>query len=119
METIKLRTPQLPSQLELLLDSLVMNQHWVPADVPRVTDRSELSAASQKLAIKAVEADGTWRAWRSHDGIRLFIAEMSMELSRERGRPALKVSYYNDEGRLQQYSLWVQLTDGGWQRCAL
>jgi hypothetical protein len=119
MHTMKLRALQLPSQLESLLDSLVMNQHWVPAEVPRVTDRSALSAASQKLAIKAVEADGAWMAWRSHDGIRLFIAEMSMELSRERGRPALKVKYYNDQGRLQQYSLWVQLTDGAWQRCAL
>ena len=116
---MKLRALQLPSRLESLLDSLVVNQRWVPADVPRVTDRSELSAASQKLAIRAVEADGAWRAWRSHDGIRLFVTEMSMALSRERGRPVLKVSYYNDEGRLQQYSLWVQLKDDVWSRCTL
>lgn len=46
-------------------------------------------------------------------------AEMSLELSRERGCPALKVSYYSDQGKLQQYSHWVQLSDGTWERCSV
>jgi len=119
MQTMKLRVLQQPSHLETLLDSLVTSQNWVAGSAPRVTDRSEMPSALQKLAMKAVKAEGAWRAWVSHDGIRLFVAEMSLDLSRERGCPALKVSYYDDGARLQQYSLWIQLADGAWQRSSL
>src|SRR5262245_9562678 len=116
---MRLRTLQQPSQLESMLGSLVVAQRWIPDDAPCVEDRSELPSHLQKLVILAVKAEGAWRAWMSHDGIRLFVAEMSLELSRERGRPVLKVSYYNDEARLQAYGLWVQLADGGWNRASL
>jgi hypothetical protein len=119
MQTMKLRALQQPSQLAALLESLVMSQSWVPAGAPLVTDRSELPSTLQKLVIKAVNGDGAWRAWQCHDGARLFVTEMSMELSRERGCPALTVNYYNDQGRLQYHSLWIKLATGAWQRCAL
>lgn len=118
MKTMKLRTLQQPSRLESLLDSLVMSQSWVPVSAPQLTDRSDLPSALQKLAIKAVKEEGTWRAWLAHEGVRLFVAEMSLDLSRERGCAALKVRYYDEQGRLQLYSLWVQLADG-WQRCTV
>ncbi len=119
MKTTKLRTLQQPSRVEALLESLVKSQNWVPADAPRVTDRSELSSVLQELVAKTVKAGGAWRAWTSYDGIRFYVSEMSLELSRERGSPALTVSYYNDQGKLQQYSHWVQLADGEWQRCTI
>jgi hypothetical protein len=119
MHTMKLRTLQQPTRLESLLDSLVMAQRWVPAGAPLVSDRGELFSGLQKLAIKAAKGDGAWRAWTSHDGVRFFVAEMSMDLSRERGFPALKVHYYNDQGQLQQYGLWVQPPGGVWQRSAI
>ena len=119
MHTMKLRTLQQPSRLELLLDSLATAQRWVPSGAPLVTDRSELMSALQRLAMKATKGDGAWRAWTCHDGIRFFVAEMSMDLSRERGCPALKVHYYNDQGQLQQYGVWVQLPGGVWQPCTI
>ena len=75
-------------------------------------------SALQKLAMKAVKAEGAWRAWTSHDDFRFFVAEMSMDLSRERGCPALKVHHYNDQAQLQQYGVWIALPRGEWQRCA-
>jgi len=119
MRTMKLRTLQEPSALEILLGSLVASQHWVTAEAPRISERRDLPSALQKLTIKAVKGDGAWQAWTCYDGIRLFIAEMSMDLSRERGYPVLKVSYYNDEAQLQKYGVWVQLTDGGWRQTSL
>ena len=86
----------------------------------QITDRSDLPSALQKLAIKAVKDEGTWRAWLAHDGVRFFVSEMSLELSRERGCAALKVHYYDEQGQLQTYSQWVQLADGAtWQRCTV
>jgi hypothetical protein len=119
MQTMKLRTLQQPSELAMLLESLVVSQNWVPAGAPVVTDRSELPSALQKLAINAVKNEGAWRAWQCHDGARLFVTAMSLDSSRERGCPALTVHYYNDQGRLQYYSLWIQLASGAWQRTAL
>jgi hypothetical protein len=119
MKTIKLRTLQQPSRLEALLDSLIRSQMWVPPDAPRVTDRGELPLVLQKLAAKTLKAGDAWWAWSRYDGIRFFVTEMSLELSRERGSPALKVSYYNDQGQLKRYSHWVQLSDGTWQRCSV
>ncbi len=116
---MRLRAYQRPSRLELLLDSLVAAQNWVPDGVPRIGDRSELPSVLQKLAVAAVKGEGAWRAWVAHDGIRLFVTEMSLDLSRERGCPVLKVHFYDDRGRLLKFSLWVQLADGGWHRCAL
>lgn len=119
MQTMKLRAIQQPSRLETILESLVTSQNWVPPEARPIADRSELPSALQKLVIKVAKSDGAWRAWTSYDGVRLFIAEMSLELSRERGCPVLNVSYYTDAGRLQLYSLWVQLADGAWRQCTL
>ncbi len=102
MQTMKLRAYQPPSVVTVLLDSLVKSQNWVPADAHQVTDRSDFPSALQKIAVKAATVASTWRAWVSYDGVRFFTSEMSMELAREHGCPALKVSYYDDEGRLQE-----------------
>ena len=91
MHTMKLRTLQTPSRLESLLDSLAMTQNWVPTGATPVTDRSELMSALQQLAIRALKDDGAWRAWTSHDDVRFIVAELSIDLSRERGCPSLKV----------------------------
>ena len=119
MRTMKLRTLQEPSALDALLGSIVASQHWVTPEAPRISVLRDLPSALQKLAIKAVKGDGAWQAWTSYDGIRLFVAEMSLDLSRERGFPVLKVSYYDDEAQLQKHGVWFQLTDGGWRQTSL
>ena len=118
MKTMKLRMLQRPSRLEALFESLIKSRNWVPPDAPRVTERSELPSTLQKLAAKTAKAGGAWLAWSSYDGIRFFVAEMSLELSRERGSATLKVSCYKDQGKLEQYSHWVRLDDDSWQPCA-
>jgi hypothetical protein len=116
---MKLRTLQAPTALESLLGSLVASQHWVAAEAPRIFERSDLPPALKKLTVKAAKGDGAWQAWTSYDGIRLFIVEMPLDLSRERGYPVLKVSFYNDQAQLQRYSVWVQLPDGGWRQTSI
>jgi hypothetical protein len=48
-----------------------------------------------------------------------FTAEMSLSLSRERGRPTLEVGSYNVDGAMKEWQLWVCLNDGTWQQCSL
>jgi hypothetical protein len=117
MQTMKLREYQPPSVLTTLLDSLVISQHWVPPSAAQITDRSEFPSALQMTAGKAAAAADTWRAWLSYDGVRFFTGEMSLDLARRHGCPALRVNYYNDEGHLEDVSAWVRHADGKWQRC--
>jgi len=97
-----------------------MSQSWVSKGALQVADRSELPSALQKLAIKTKKDEGTWQAWLFDDCVQFFSSEMSLDMSPERGCVALNVRCYNEQGRLQQYSQWIQLADGGrWQRCTL
>jgi hypothetical protein len=45
------------------------------------------------VAKKAAAVAGTWRAWLSYDGVRFFTGDMSLDLAREHGCPALKLNY--------------------------
>ena len=119
MLTMKFRAMRRPSYLEGMLRSLVTNRGWVLPDAETILDPGELPPALAKLATDAENTGGVWRAWLTRDGRRLFVAELSVELSRERGVPVLQVHYCNDDGALQEYSTWAHLANGLWQQCAV
>ena len=117
MHTLKLRAYQQPSRVERRIDRLVVGHQWVPSAAEPVRARGEMPAALQQVALKAEAAQCSWRAWPSFDGYRLFVGEMSLASSRERGRPVLEVRFYNEQGELQESGLWTELADGAWQPC--
>lgn len=118
METTKLRKYQRPSQVERMIETVVESQQWIPANVQPFHDRSELPAILQKLARKADDGQGAWRAFPCYEGVRFFVGEMSMGSSRERGRPVLQLHYYNERGKLEAFSVWTETADGSWRSCA-
>lgn len=120
MQTMKLFAYQQPSRVEMLLESLVIAKGDLPGRARKVSDRSDLPSAMQKLVMQAQKSERVWSAWTGDDErMWLFIAEMSMALSRERGCPALQVGLYNEHGKMQEWKLWVNLKDGSWQQCTL
>lgn len=119
MQTMRLFAYQRPSRVEALLESLLQARWSLPAKARKVTDRSELPSALQKIVIRLKNAERVWSAWINEERIWFFTAEMSLELSRERGYPALHVGSYEVDGKLRTWQLWVCLKDGTWQQCAL
>lgn len=119
MQTLKLFAYQQPSRVEMLLESLVLAKGELPGRARRVQDRSDLPSALQKQVLQAQKNERVWSAWMDEERIWLFTAEMSMALSRERGCPALHVGVYNEQGKMQEWRLWVHLKDGSWQQCSL
>jgi hypothetical protein len=117
VQTMKLRTLQKPTRVEVMLKSLVTSNNWVSSRDQLIHEPSDLPAALQKLARKSAKGDGSSLAWLRRDGVRLFVGEMSLELSKERGCPVLQVRQHSEDGALQDYSIWVQLTEGTWKRC--
>ena len=98
-----------------MIESLVTSRNWVPHDAQPVHDPSELPSILQKHARKAEQDQRSWRAWPTYDGFRLFVGEMSMESCREFGRPVIQLHYYNGDGRLQEYSVWIEVTSDTWR----
>lgn len=116
METMRLRTIQQPSALEQMLEGLVCDQGLVSEDAIVIVDHRALLSILRPIVRRAVAQGSVWRAWMCSDGMRLFIAEMSIDLSRERGCPVLKVSSFNDEAELRDCSTWARVRRGHWQR---
>ena len=119
MQTMRLFAYQRPSRIAALLESLLQARGLLPGKARRVTDRSELPSALQKIVLKSQNTERVWNAWTDEDRIWFFTAEMSLELSRERGCPALQVGSYELDGKLRAWQLWAYLKDGTWQQCAL
>ena len=120
MQTMRLFAYQKPSRVAALLESLLQARSFLPGKARKVADRSELPSALQRIVIcSQQQIERVWSAWESEHHIWFFTAEMSLELSRERGCPALQVGLYEMDGTLKVWQLWACLKDGTWQQCAL
>jgi hypothetical protein len=118
METKRLRTIQEPSQMEALLESFVCSVDLLPDGARKLLGRNELSSVLQRVAIHARKNDKAWGAWTDNHRTWLFVAEMSLALSRERGRPVLQIDEYGEDGELKDSACWLCVRDGEWKRCA-
>jgi hypothetical protein len=117
METKRLRTIQKPNLSEQSVDACVRGRKMVPHDAVQVTTLSELTIPLRRLArTNALAESAVWRAW-SDDGAIWFVAgTISLELSRERGRPVLQMRVYNREGTLQEALTCMHTTANVWER---
>jgi hypothetical protein len=118
MDTERLRTIQQPSSVEALLESFVSCVDMLPEGARKLRERSDLPSVLQRLALNAKKNDKAWAAWTDDRRTWFFAAEMSMALSRERGRPVLQVDAYGDDGQLLDSGCWLAVRDGEWKRCA-
>lgn len=119
MQTMRLLAYQRPSRVEALLESLLQARWRLPGKARKITYRGELGSALQKIVIKLQNTDRVWSAWTDEESIWFFTAEMSLELSRERGCPTLHIGSYGMNGKLRVWQLWACLNDGTWQQCSL
>ena len=115
-ETARLRKLQLPTHVERLLEALIVRAGLVPQDAYQLRHPRAVPRALRSIAMHATENGRVWSCWA--DGLHtwLFIGEMSLPLSRERGAPVVQVDLYNDDGSSDS-GLWTPDRDGGWRRC--
>jgi hypothetical protein len=117
LKTQTLRMLQQPSHIDGLLRSLVKSLAVLPDESNAVTDPGELPSALQRVVAQAIKAGQSWMAWQDV-GVRvwLFVAEMSLPLSRERGSPVLEMRSYREDG-LKETANWLVDRHAHWQRC--
>ena len=116
-ETLSLRTIQKPNLCEQSVDACVRSRKMVPHDAIRLTSVSELTTPLRQLACTdALAESAVWRAWSDASAIWFVTGTISLELSRERGRPVLQMRVYDREGVLEEEFTCMHTTANVWQR---
>jgi hypothetical protein len=120
MHTVSLRALQHPSHVDELLTELVQSvDELIPEGAYQILDQASLPTALNRLARYAVFKGHSWACWVDDSGHAwLFLAEMSLTLSRERGVPVLQVDQYGEDGQMRDSGKWIAAHDGKWQRCS-
>ena len=119
MHTVSLRALQHPSHVDELLTELVQSvDELIPEGAYQILDQSSLPTALRRLARYALHTGHSWACWVDDNGRAwLFLAEMSLTLSRESGVPVLQVDQYGEDGQIRDTGKWIAAGDGKWQRC--
>lgn len=117
--TQRLRHIQSPGKAEVLARSLLTQTVECPPRGYWIQQASELSSQLQKVVRHLRNDSGVWTAYATPKSSHLFTAEIEFDLSRDRGKPVLRVRQYNEQGRVTHSDLWVRLMDEQWTRCSL
>jgi hypothetical protein len=117
MDTARLRAIQHPANAEELLENFVRRQANLPRDTRRLMRERELTPSLGVVVQRATRAGYIWRAFTDDRLTWMFVAELSLERSRERGRAVLSVMRYDEHGALEERADWVQVKADSWQRC--
>jgi len=118
VETLRLtKLQRSAAHIQRLLEALVVRAKLVPEHAYQVRLTSALPKQLRELAERASKDGRVWACWAQGFRAWLFIAEMPLDLSRERGSPVMQVDIY-DEGGVKNSGLWTLNQDGTWQRCA-
>jgi hypothetical protein len=117
VETLRLsKLQQSPSHIKRLLEALVVRAKLVPKHAYQVRLLSAMPKELARAAQAAVKEGRAWVCWAHGARAWLFIAEMQLAMSRERGTPVMQIEVYDQEG-VKDSGLWMPNRDGTWQRC--
>lgn len=118
METLRLRGIQQPSRLERLLETYIQRRKLVPPAAYQIRDAASLPRELRRILGCATEQGQVWSCWAHGTRLWLFVCDMSLPSSRERGTPVLQVSLYAEDASLQDSGSWTTDPRGNWNRCA-
>lgn len=118
MHTVYLRALQFPSHVDELLLELVQSvAELIPEGAYQILDQASLPTALHPRVRYALHTGKSWACWVDDGGRAwLFLAEMSLPLSRESGTPVLQVDQYGEDGEVRDTARWIAASDGKWQR---
>lgn len=118
METRRLRRMQEPSRVERLLDAYISRTAILPPNSYQVRDPRDLPRSLRSVVALATAQGESWVCWANSSRMWLFVCEMSLALSRERGTPVIVVRQYNEDADVTDSGTWRFDALGAWTRCA-
>src|SRR5678815_3371657 len=98
METKILRVIKDSGRMESLLESLVRSLGFLPENAVRLFDEELLPGPLERLV--KVSEKKAWCCWQLADRIWFYMAEMSLDQSRTRGRVVMRATSFDPEGHI-------------------
>ncbi len=117
MDTVRLKTIQVPDGTLNLLESFASSKVGVPPAAHRLQSLSELPPQLRRHVGVGPNKQYVWYAWSVGERTSLLTGALSLERSRERGRPVLEVRSYGEDGLLEESAAWVCTRADQWERC--
>ena len=118
MDTLRLRRIQQSSKVDRLLESYIGGAGLLPKNACQIRTVVAVPAPLHGLVMQANKLGKSWSCWTQGAQTWLFMAEMSLPLSRKRGAPVLQVKLYGEDGLLRESGTVVTDRSGKWSRCA-
>ena len=115
METRRLQTLVDPRQAQILLDAYITTTALLPKDARQRSDPAKLPLAFQDPIEQAEVQGSVWSAWTCGGDAWLFICQLNLHRSRERGQPVLEVETYDHERRTKSRRVVLRGPNGTWQ----
>ncbi|HET7201959.1 MAG TPA: hypothetical protein VFI92_01195 [Steroidobacteraceae bacterium] len=117
MHTQRLKAIQIPSGTLSLLESFATSIMRPATGARVIRTLKELPPRHRERVGRGTEQHYLWYAWEDAGRVRLVTGAMSLERSRERGRPVLEARIYDDQGLLEESGAWLRTPEGRWERC--
>lgn len=103
-----------PLIVELLAELFAVDTHYVPHAAQRVRTTDDLPPALERIAIRAERSARTWLAWTAEARTWFLVAKRA-KVSRQACRaPALRMSFYDADGRPAASGNWVMDAERRW-----
>jgi hypothetical protein len=118
LETQRLKTIQIPDRTLGLLESFATSVLNVPVGARRLNSIDELPRNLRRHVGIGPDKQYVWFAWSDGERTSLLTGALSLEHSRERGRPVLEVRTYDPDGLLDEAAIWVRIGFDQWVRCS-
>jgi len=104
--------------IQEFLESLMLQLGLPREGLERISDKSRLPSALQRIIELGVLDGIAWAAWSEYaDEVDFYTAEFAMDLSRVYGRPTIRFLRYDQTGTLQEYSAWTRVAPDHWEIC--
>jgi hypothetical protein len=100
------------SHMESLVQLFVVGTRYVPRSAQRLLELSDLSPALERVAVRAQRCLQTWFAWTDGPKIRFVVTETVP--SRLHQQSALRVYFYDEDGRFVCWGTWALQSRGSW-----
>ncbi len=117
MHTLRLKKLLQPSQVERLLEACATRSGVLPEGAYQLRDPDSLPQELRRVLNQITGTGQVWTCWAYATHMWLFTGEVSLDLSRERRAPVLRICLYGEHGELKESGTWMTNSEGAWRRC--
>jgi hypothetical protein len=103
--------------VEWMVELFVIDTCYVPQTAQRVLAPSDLPAALERVATLAQRRLQAWFAWTDGPRTRFVVAELATDPDRHSQGGALRMFFYDEDGRFVVGGAWALQSQRSWILC--